>query len=79
MKVVNHIERRIIMININKDTAINFVGLAILGVVGIVVGYISESKKLDSQLAAIKKDIEWQDEQIQQLKDVYTEEILDKE
>lgn len=67
------------MININKDTAINFVGLAILGVVGIVVGYISESKKLDSQLAAIKKDIEWQDEQIQQLKDVYTEEILDKE
>ena len=67
------------MININKDTAINFVGLAILGVVGIVVGYISESKKLDSQLAAIKKDIEWQEEQIQQLKDVYTEEILDKE
>ena len=67
------------MININKDTAINCVGLAILGVVGIVVGYISESKKLDSQLAAIKKDIEWQDEQIQQLKDVYTEEILDTE
>lgn len=67
------------MININKDTAINGVGLAILGVVGIVVGYISESKKLDSQFADIKKDIEWQDEQIQQLKDVYTEEILDKE
>ena len=67
------------MININKDTAINFVGLAILGVVGIVVGYISESKILDSQLADIKKDIEWQEEQIQQLKDVYTEEILDKE
>ena len=67
------------MININKDTAINFVGLAILGGVGIVVGYISESKKLDSQLADIKKDIEWQEEQIQQLKDVYTEEILDKE
>ena len=67
------------MININKDTVINGVGLAILGVVGIVVGYISESKKLDPQLADIKKDIERQDEQIQQLKYVYTEEILDKE
>ena len=67
------------MININKDTSINGIGLAVIGVVGIIVGYISESKKLDSQLADIKKDIEWQDEQIQQLKDVYTEEILDKE
>lgn len=67
------------MININKDTAINCVGLAILGVVGIIAGRLSERKVIDSQLAAIKKDIEWQDEQIQQLKDVYTEEILDKE
>ena len=67
------------MINIDKDAAINGIGLAVIGVVGIIVGYISESKKLDSQLADIKKDIEWQDEQIQQLKDVYTEEILDKE
>ena len=67
------------MININKDTAINFVGLAILGVVGIIAGRLSERKVIYSQLAAIKKDIEWQEEQIQQLKDVYTEEILDKE
>ena len=67
------------MININKDTVINGVGLAVIGVVGIIVGYISESKKLDSKLEDIKKEIEWQDEQIQQLKDVYTEEILDKE
>ena len=67
------------MININKDTAINCVGLAILGVVGIIAGRLSERKVIDSQLAAIKKDIEWRDEQIQQLKDVYTEEILDKE
>lgn len=55
MKVVNHIERRIIMININKDTAINVVGLAILGAVGIIVGRLSERKVIDSQLADIKK------------------------
>lgn len=58
MKVVNHIERRIIMININKDTAINVVGLAILGAVGIIVGRLSERKVIDSQLADIKNNIE---------------------
>lgn len=67
------------MININKDTAINVVGLAILGAVGIIVGRLSERKVIDSQLADIKNNIEWQDEQIQMLKDVYTEDILDKE
>jgi hypothetical protein len=77
MKVVNHIERRIIMINIK--TAINVVGLAILGAVGIIVGRLSERKVIDSQLADIKNNIEWQDGQIQMLKDVYTEDILDKE
>lgn len=67
------------MININKDTAINVVGLAILGAVGIIVGRLSERKVIDSQLADIKNNIEWQDGQIQMLKDVYTEDILDKE
>lgn len=67
------------MININKDTAINVVGLAVLGVVGIIVGRLSERKIIDSQLADIRNNIEWQDGQIQMLKDVYTEDILDKE
>lgn len=67
------------MININKDTAINVVGLAILGVVGIIAGRLSERKVIDSQLEDIRNNIEWQDGQIQMLKDVYTEDILDKE
>nr|DAF06252.1 MAG TPA: hypothetical protein [Caudoviricetes sp.] len=64
---------------INIKTAINVVGLAILGAVGIIVGRLSERKVIDSQLADIKNNIEWQDGQIQMLKDVYTEDILDKE
>ena len=67
------------MININKDTVTNLVGLAVLGVAGIIIGRLHERKIIDSQLADIKSNIEWQGEQIQTLKDVYTEEILDKE
>lgn len=67
------------MINIDKDTAINVVGLAVLGIVGIIAGRLSERKAIDSQLADIRNSVEWQDGQIQMLKDVYTEDILDKE
>lgn len=55
MKVVNHIERR------------------------IIAGRLHERKVIGSQLADIRSNVEWQDGQIQMLKDVYTEDILDKE
>lgn len=67
------------MVNINKDTAINVLGLAVLGAVGIIAGRLHERKVIGSQLADIRSNVEWQDGQIQMLKDVYTEDILDKE
>ena len=67
------------MVNINKDTAINILGLAVLGAVGIIAGRLHERKVIGSQLADIRSNVEWQDGQIQMLKDVYTEDILDKE
>ena len=67
------------MININKDTVTDIVGLIALGAVGLIVGRLRERKIIDSELAQLKSDIEWQEGQIQTLKDVYTEEILDKE
>lgn len=67
------------MININKDTVTDIVGLIALGAVGLIVGRLHERKVIDSELAAMRNNIEWQEGQIQTLKDVYTEEILDKE
>lgn len=67
------------MININKDTVTDIVGLIALGAVGLIAGRLHERKVIDSELAKIKNDVAWQDEQIQTLKDVYTEEILDKD
>ena len=67
------------MININKETVTDIVGLIALGAVGLIVGRLYERKVIDSELAKLKNDVAWQDEQIQTLKDVYTEEILDKE
>lgn len=56
------------MINLNKDTAINVVGLAVLGAVGIIAGRLHERKVIGSQLADIRSNVEWQDGQIQMLK-----------
>lgn len=67
------------MININKDTVTDIVGLIALGAVGLIVGRLYERKVIDSELADMRNNIEWQEEQIQTLKDVYTEEIFDKE
>ena len=67
------------MVNINKDTAINVLGLAVLGAVGTIAGRLYERKVIGSQLADIRNNVELQDERIQMLKDAYTKDILDKE
>lgn len=64
---------------INIKTAYKFTSLAALAAVGIVAGFVSAHIERDPELAKIKNEVEWQGEQIQQLKDVFTEEIFDKE
>jgi hypothetical protein len=84
MKVVNHIERRIIMINISDETANKIANLAwscfILvgfGAAGFAAGRLSGYNETDLEVANLEGQLAQQGIRIQKLKD--TEAYLNDE
>ncbi len=67
------------MINVNEETVTDIIGLIALGAVGFIAGRLAKRKEIDSELAKLKHDVAWTGGQIQALKDVCTEELLDED